>query len=325
MSDYLADVSRCDHYVADSPNDAALLHPITLLQYCAGPSVALSTTLQNLGTEPLTTATIEAYAEYPDQVVSTTTWTGSLDTYASVEVQLPPWNGPPDGQYIEYRLTSPDDDAANDTTQSEYMLVSSGVASSTAITLEIRTDGAGEAVNGYITRYGVLGTVVLLEQIEEGELADDTFYTFSPTMLDGACYHLQLSMDESFLDGPGTFRLLENGTDFLDADDCSFLQFNGKVYYSAYFSIEAQTTVDELPPPMAARVVLPGDGTARLVLPDGSLAEEVTIFDGAGRSVWVQRLGGNTSVDIGRLGRGAYTFHVRTADRSFSVKAVLTD
>lgn len=325
MSDYLAQVNACGHYSADSPNDAAVLKPITMVQYCAGPAVALSTTLQNLGTEPLTSATIEAYAEYQNEVVSTTTWSGNLATYGSVEVQLPPWDGAPDGQYIEYRLTTPDDDATNDTTQSEYMYVSSGVAWSTDIDLQIRTDAMAQAVNGYITRYGDLGTVVVLEQILEGDLENNTMYTFSPPMLHGACYHLQLSMDESFVDGNGLFRLLQNGETFLDADDCSFLQFNGRVYYSAFFTIEAQTSVTGTPNSTTTRVVLLGDGSARLIMPEGTQAEDVVIFDGSGRSLRMQRLNAQDPVvDLGGFAPGVYTFVIRTADQRSSVKVVVT-
>ena len=324
MDYYLGLVNECGHHIADSPQDATLLGGQNFPDYCAGPSVELGTTLYNVGTQPITTATIEAYAEYVGQVVSTTTWTGSIGTYESVEVSLPLWDAPPDGQWIRYRLTTPDDDAANDSTDSEYMLVSSGISSSSQVTLEVLTDSTAQAVNWYIARHTDIGNVVLVEQVMTGELVEDSLYTYTWSMLDGGCYHLQMIMDEDVLLGPGYFRLMNNGVPFIEAQDCSFQQGWGSVYYSAYFSIDAQTGVDERPAPINAHVILPGDGTARLILPEGMLAERVSIFDGAGRAVYAQRMTSpGATIQVDHLSAGLYTFLIETAEGRLSVKAAL--
>ncbi len=326
MDYYLGLVNGCGHHIADTPHDATLLGGQDFPQYCAGPSVELSTTLYNVGTQPITTATIEAYGDFVGQVVSTITWTGSLGTYERAVVNLPTWDALPDGQMVHYRITTPDDDAANDSTDAQYLLVSSGIASSVVITLEIQTDSTAEAVNGYISSYGELGTVTVVEQIFVGDLQDNTLYSFSPTMTNGTCYHLQLIMDEDVLAGPAYFKLLQNGEPFIGAEDCSFQQGWGSVYYSAYFSIEAQTVVEERASPIVAQVILPGDGTARLVMPEGAIAERVSIFDGAGRIVQAQRLfAQRTVIDVDRLSAGLYTFVIEAADQRFVVKAALAD
>jgi hypothetical protein len=79
--------------VAESANDATLLPSMESAGGCAGTEVTLRARLQNMGTSPLTSATIEA--RQGSTVLGSVNWTGDLDTYEVEYVDVTTYTPPP--------------------------------------------------------------------------------------------------------------------------------------------------------------------------------------------------------------------------------------
>lgn len=127
-------VSNCP--AASSSNDATLFPNYLQYSGCNGGALGLDIRLQNMGTSALMNADIEASVN--GNVVGSTSWSGNLSTYAVEWVSLgsfvPTGNDP-----VVFTITTPDDNASNNT-RNEPVVVSSTEAASTSVITRILTD-----------------------------------------------------------------------------------------------------------------------------------------------------------------------------------------
>lgn len=202
-----ASAGSCQQAV--SPADGTLLPPLNNIQACQGSGVDLSARLQNLGTSPMTSATIEARAG--STVLGSTTWTGNLDTYDVANVDVTNYVAQNSGT-ITYQITSSDDDAANNSS-TQSLTASNTVATSTAVTFEIKTDNYGSE-----TRWKLLKPdgSVFAQGGPYTNGANQPAHTYNWTLDDQTCYRLEV-MDEygdgmccSF--GNGYYKVMVDGT-----------------------------------------------------------------------------------------------------------------
>jgi len=201
-----------DCAAATQANDAAVLGYTGETISCSGSPSAISATLMNLGTEALTSATLELFIN--GNSVMSYNWTGNLDTYGIEDVQMGShqFNG---STNFEIRITSGDMNADND------MLSASVEGANPATTLfyiYIETDGWGEETgweirdgDGDVVASVAAGTYGNTTTYEEWVGVPSTgCYTFTITdtygdgifgsqwgSVDGACYVTTVNDDLS--------------------------------------------------------------------------------------------------------------------------------
>ena len=201
-----------DCAAATQANDAAVLGYTGETISCSGSPSAISANLMNLGTEALTSATLELFIN--GNSVLSYDWSGNLDTYGIEDVQMGShqFNGSTD---FEIRITSGDMNADND------MLTASVEGASPATTLfyiYIETDGWGEETgweirdgDGDVVASVAAGTYANTTTYEEWVGVPSTgCYTFTITdtygdgifgsqwgSVDGACYVTTVNDDLS--------------------------------------------------------------------------------------------------------------------------------
>jgi len=201
-----------DCAAATQANDAAVLGYTGETISCSGSPSAISATLMNLGTEALTSATLELFIN--GNSVMSHNWTGNLDTYGIEDVQMGShqFNG---STNFEIRITSGDMNADND------MLSASVEGANPATTLfyiYIETDGWGEETgweirdgDGDVVASVAAGTYGNTTTYEEWVGVPSTgCYTFTITdtygdgifgsqwgSVDGACYVTTVNDDLS--------------------------------------------------------------------------------------------------------------------------------
>lgn len=132
--------SVADHYnfaqgcpEAIDGTDAALLESVSSSDLACG-DYDLSVRLQNMGTEDLTSVSIEALID--GSVVASTDWSGSLSTYQIAEVEVGSATILEDSQ-VTFNVTSSDDNSANNTIES---IVNASQLASSVITVKVITD-----------------------------------------------------------------------------------------------------------------------------------------------------------------------------------------
>lgn len=96
---------------ASSSNDPRLLENTSQEIFCSGQAANMSVALQNFGIDPLTEATIEVLEG--STVLSTTNWTGNLETYQVEEVNLGSV-APTSTTTYSIKISSNNDDTSND-------------------------------------------------------------------------------------------------------------------------------------------------------------------------------------------------------------------
>ena len=128
---------QCDKYEADSPSDASVLPNISNAITCIGSPSDLSIRLQNTGTTPLTSATIEA--KRGTVVLGTQDWTGSLDTYELETVSVGTFVPTVASNSIVYTILTSDDEASNNTATGTVTAANT-VMPGVDVTLELMTD-----------------------------------------------------------------------------------------------------------------------------------------------------------------------------------------
>ena len=201
-----------DCAAATQANDAAVLGYTGETISCSGSPSAISATLMNLGTEALTSATLELFIN--GNSVMSHNWTGNLDTYGIEDVQMGShqFSGSTD---FEIRITSGDMNADND------MMTASVEGANPATTLfyiYIETDGWGEETgweirdgDGDVVASVAAGTYGNTTTYEEWVGVPSTgCYTFTITdtygdgifgsqwgSVDGACYVTTVNDDLS--------------------------------------------------------------------------------------------------------------------------------
>lgn len=207
-------------FSATGANNPALTTYTGETSICA--STDVTATLQNLGTNALTSATIQL--KQGTTVLNTINWTGNLATYATEEVNLGSVN-PSSPTTYTILISSTDDDASNNTLS---QLISPAPASATTnVTINIITDAYGSETTWTLKNSS--GTTVA----SGGPYGDlqaagtTTQPAVNATLVNGECYTMKVmdsygdGMDSGY--GAGSFNVkdgnnnvLVSGGDFTD-------------------------------------------------------------------------------------------------------------
>ena len=200
-----ASVGSCQ--AAVHTTDVSLL-PTGSLAACAGNDVTLTARMQNMGTTPLTSATIEA--RQGTTVLGSVNWTGNLATYAIENVAVTSF-APTANTSVTLVVTSPDGDASNN---SNNVLVTANntVATSTQVTMQLQTDNYGAETRWKLFKPD--GTVFA----QAGPFtsgAGQPLKTYNWNLQDMSCYRLEFydSYGDGFCCsyGTGYYKVISNG------------------------------------------------------------------------------------------------------------------
>jgi hypothetical protein len=285
---YVADVAfmwdqcaTCMHQYADTPHDATLVEGYNDMT-CKDPSTPLSITLLNVGTAPLTSATIEVVSCYDSTVVSTGIWSGSLGTYEEAIAELPAWeDAPPGGQCVFYRLLTPDDDAANSVSANQYFYAQSPGPSGTEVTIEILTDDHGDHLAWRLA--DAFGAVV--DRRDAGEMENNTPYSFTYTLGADTCWWFIISNDAT--DGiasPGYYRLHSYGETFITPSETWQTANPGSLFVDqAYFHTSNGVGMNENA--HGAPALFPNPADDQITLSTVDVGTFITMHDATGRFV----------------------------------------
>lgn len=296
----------CDHHVVDSPHDATLLGGQQAVT-CKDPASPLHTTLYNIGTAPLTTATIEAVEVYTGEVVSTISWTGSLPTYGQAGVDLPAWAAPPGQQGYYFRLTTPDDDPANDSILPEYYFMRSPSSPGLEVTVEVLTDDAPGEISWRLEDYGFS----VVDRRDAGAYTEaNTLYAHTYTLQPDRCYRfICIDSGGDGITAPGYFRLSNGGTPFITAAECHTEVHPNLRVDQAYFTVETSTGV--IPSEEAPVLLLPNPASDRVRLTGVPPGAVLSLYDPAGRLMRRQQGQGATwDWEVSDLPNGLYVVAV---------------
>ncbi len=122
--------------VATQPADGSIAGATSDINTCAGTPVALSTTIQNMGTQPLTSATVKALVN--NVVVATQNWTGNLAKYGFATITFPNYT-PTTAGTLKYEVTVTGD--ANAANNSQTAAINPFInATQNNVRVEIKTD-----------------------------------------------------------------------------------------------------------------------------------------------------------------------------------------
>lgn len=288
----------CEHYTADSPNDATLLP-------AEDPGCLLETDdrhvpLYNVGTAALTAVSIEAVDCFTNDVLSTTTWTGTLATYEQTLVTLPGWSAPPGERCVRYRIATPDDDAVNDVAPDIYYQAPVGTSATSTVTVEVLTDANGAGWTWYL--YGSDGQTAAF--VQEGEYAANTFYTRTVELDPNLCWHFGIAnWTVPSFQAPGYYRVISGGEVLIDETNTTQLT-GGAVLHDAYFISGLATAIGET---SVATPELRVTGAGLLNITRAVDGSTLQVLDGAGRLIMQERIAGTSAtVDLSGLTSGAY-------------------
>lgn len=217
-------ISSADHYAfiqengcqpASEANDPAVFYQQGTVLACG--EVDMSVTLQNNGTETLTSATIEV--TNAGNTLATVDWTGSLETYEFEEVDLGTVT-PQGGSEVIIEITSNDDSGFNNSVTAD---VQGPIESTTHFYIEITTDNWGEETGWEIEDEN--GNIVA--SVAVGSYASLTGYTEDVFLPSTGCYTFRLI--DSF--GDGLYGSQYGGED----GECTvFSMDNGNVFSTVY-------------------------------------------------------------------------------------------
>ena len=218
-----ASVPSCQ--AAVSPTDGTLLPGMGSILACLGNDVALNTRLQNLGTEPMTSATIEA--RQGSTVLGSVNWTGNLPTYGVANVAVTNF-APTSSALVTFQITSADDNATNNTS-STPVTTSSITAASTQVTFELQTDNYGSETTWKL--FNPDGTT-FAQGGPYPNAVGAPLRTFNWNLQDNSCYRLELydAYGDGFCCsyGQGFYHVIANGQTIISGG--SFLSTDVKAF-----------------------------------------------------------------------------------------------
>lgn len=302
-----ASVSSCQ--VATEATDAALLPNTNQLGGCAGAEVSLVARLQNMGTTPLTTATIEA--RQGSTVIGSTTWTGNLATYGITNVDVTNFT-PSASTQVTLAITSTDGNMNNNNTTT-VVQASTLVATSTQVTMEVKTDNYGSETTWKL--FNPNGSVFA----QGGPYGNNQTTTYNWNLSDLSCYRLEFydAYGDGFCCsyGNGYYKVMVNGATVLQGG--SFGSMDKKFFRTDNAAGIEDNQLDRslsvYPNPSTGRV------TVEYTLEQGA-AVNVTVTDLVGKTVMQQSLrtasGVQTeTIDLGNLSNGMYLLKLDAGDR----------
>ncbi len=309
-----ATVGSCQQAV--SPSDGTLLPPLNGLKTCQGSGVDLSARLQNLGTSPMTSATIEA--RQGSTVLGTTTWTGTLNTYDVTDVPVTNFVAQNNGT-ITYQITSTDDNATNNNS-TQALTTSNTMATSTTVTFEIQTDHYGSETRWKLYRPD--GSVFA----QGGPYTNNSvsgplppLHTFTWNLEDMTCYQLQVT--DAYGDGmccsygQGYYKVMVDGNIILQGGQ--FASEDVKLFKTDAASGIADNQLSR------SLNIYPNPTTGLVNLEynlDQAAAMQVTVTDVVGKVVMSRDLRAASgaqrqTLDLGNLSNGMYLLKVTADDR----------
>lgn len=295
--------------VAESANDATLLPNLASLGGCAGSEVTLTARLQNLGTSPLTSATIQA--RQGSTVIGSSTWTGNLDTYGVDEdVEVTTYT-PTGSANVTLEITSADDDLSNNT-GTLFVQASTSVAASTQVTLELKTDQYGSETTWKLFKPD--GTVFA----QGGPYGGNQTSTYNWTLTDLSCYRLEFY--DAYGDGmccnygQGYYKVMANGTVVLQGG--SFGSVDKKSFQTDNAAGIADNQLDR------SLSVYPNPSNGKVQLEynlEQGVAVSTVITDLTGKTVMASTFGPSSGIqrqtlDLNALSNGMYLLKVEAGN-----------
>lgn len=227
-------ISNAAHYefiqqdacsAATQPNDPAIVSYDGAMATCGDLDVIV--TLQNFGTEPLTSASFEVFNGGTS--LATYEWSGSLDTYATEEVNLGTVNTGGAAE-LTVEITSSDDNTANNTVAAS---IAGATEATTHIYIELNTDNWGEETGWEILDEG--GSVVA--SVAPGTYGNETGYTEDVFVPSTGCY---------------TFRLIDTFGDGMNGSQwggingsCSVFSLDNGNFFSTIYSYDGSYDFEE--------------------------------------------------------------------------------
>ncbi len=202
----------CNQYLADSPTDGSVLPNVNSPVICLGTPVDLSIRLQNTGTTPLTSGTIEA--KRGTEVLGTANWTGNLGTYELETVTITTFTPTTASNNITYTLLATDDVASNNAVNGS-ITGDNSIMPEIEVQLELKTDNYPNETTWKL--FDEAGDIVAQDPTTPYTAA--TVYTYDWTLNDNECYRFEIYDavgDGICCDyGTGYFRLKANGVNIL--------------------------------------------------------------------------------------------------------------
>lgn len=307
-------VSSCQS--ATSPSDGTLLPAMGSLKTCQGSGVDLVARLQNLGTSPMTSATIEA--RQGTTVLGTTNWTGTLNTYDVANVTVGNFVAQNSGT-ITYQITSTDDNA-NNNNSTQSLSTSNTIAPSTNVTFEIKTDNYGSETRWKL--FNPDGTIFA----QGGPYTNATSsnppvaHTYNWALNDVTCYKLQVT--DAYGDGMccsygnGYYKVMVDGNIVLQGGQ--FASEDNKLFKTD--ASAAGIADNDLSRSLS---IYPNPTTGLVNLEynlDNAASMKVTVTDVVGKVVMSRDLRAASgaqrqTLDLGNLSNGMYLLKVDAGNR----------
>ncbi|MBK9422057.1 MAG: T9SS type A sorting domain-containing protein [Flavobacteriales bacterium] len=305
-----AGVGSCQSAV--SSNDATLLPPMGSATACAGDQVELPIRLQNVGTSPLTNATIEA--RLGGNVLGSTQWTGNLSTYGIEDVTVTSFAPTANGT-VTFEITSTDDNATNNTSTLP-VVASTAVAPGTEVTLTVQTDNYGSETNWKL--YNPDGTIFAQRGAAYANGASQPPHIYNWSLQDLDCYRFEIT--DAYGDGmccsygQGFYKITVNGN--IVVQGASFAAVETKLFSTnAVLSVPSNSldrSLNIYPNPTTGLVNL------EYTLDNGS-AMQVDVLDVVGKTVMHSTMASGSGVqrevvDLGSLANGTYVLKLNTGN-----------
>ncbi len=299
---FMAEINQCSS--ATYSKDAKILSYNGDPVYCGGELENASVTIQNYSVGA-TLSSCDVLTLVDGDVVETTEWTGSLDTYQTANVNIGDISGLPDNADISFEVDwSGDQDDSNNTLEDVVM---GATSSSNNVSLYIMTDNWGEETsweligpNGMVDSGNGYGNY---EEVEETWSLDPGCYTFN--VYDSYGDGVEASMWGQYDDGVVTITDEGNNNVIWTG-----VQFESQG--TAAFEVGATTSISEsiikeisiFPNPFK-------DFTNISISSNGSQEMNLEIYNNLGKVVYndnmiLQNGANNVKIESGELTPGLY-------------------
>lgn len=297
---------------------------------CAGSPTALSTKIQNLGTSPLTSATVKA--KVGGSTIATYNWSGSLNTYDFATVNVGNYTFNSGTTTVDYEVTATGDVKAADNTMT---LASTALTSNFRTwTLMVKTDQYPGDLTWKVKNSS--GTVVQQHTYTAGPGSfgaggPDAGMTFQYPMTLNATECYTVEVIDSYGDGLyGVSAAADTGYVKLFDD----LIVNPLINFGADFGAGGTgiaktgtvTSVDEVatnnlhiyPNPATDELNVRGiNGTATFALVD--------VLGRTVKTMTFENLQGAAKLPVGELTKGAYVLKIQQANKTLTHSVILAD
>lgn len=298
---------------------------------CAGSPTALSTKIQNLGTNPLTSATVTA--KVSGSPVATFNWSGNLNTYDFATVNIGNYTFNPGTTSVTYEVNATGDVKATDNTK---ILASTGVTSMYKTwTLRVKTDqypgdlswkiknSAGTVVqqHAYIVGPGAAGA---------GGPDAGLVFTYPMTLNASECYTIEIA--DSYGDGLyGVSAAADTGYVklFDDANYVNPLVNFGADFGSGATAIAKTGTVTSTNDLNTSNIsIYPNPATSDINVKGMNGKATFTIHDMMGRTIKVIEVSNiinETKLNVSDLARGSYILKITQNEQTSALPIVIAD